>query len=353
MSKVSSGLRYLGSKLKILPHIKQLLEDKQIRTGLALDGCAGSARVSRLLRSLGFTVHACDILKSSHISQKLELEYPAIPEFFGIGGTAGLRAVLRMLADLPPTADFVTREYSAAGIMPRMYFTIENAGRIDAVRNQLEEWRACGAVSQDGFDFLLAILLRAADKVANTAGHYDAFHTKKYHDNACRPLTLKTPRLLHSSLPLGRGHHADLLDHIMGGQSHDVVYLDPPYVARQYDRLYHVMERIAIGWNEGAPALLGKTGKPRSTRGSGSRWSKKSSALAELERVMSVLQTQHLIMSYSSKSIIPRGEIERLFKDYGRRSRFECREIDHGEYCAGRGEGGRKVTEYLFYTSRV
>ena len=70
-----------------------------------------------------------------------------------------------------------------------MYFTAENAARIDAVRARLHEWRAKGLVGDDAYFVLLAALLEGADRVANTAGVYAAY-IKSWQPNARRALDL-------------------------------------------------------------------------------------------------------------------------------------------------------------------
>ena len=55
------------------------------------------------------------------------------------------------------------------------YFTPENAARIDAVREGIEELSAGGRCTPQERYLLLASLLFAADKAANTVGQYDAY----------------------------------------------------------------------------------------------------------------------------------------------------------------------------------
>src|SRR5690606_6181763 len=77
----------------------------------------------------------------------------------------------------------------------RMYFTPENAARIDAARETIQAWRTTGMIGDDAFYVLLAALIEAADAVANTAGVYAAC-IKSWQPNALRPLRLRTPRIV-------------------------------------------------------------------------------------------------------------------------------------------------------------
>jgi adenine-specific DNA-methyltransferase len=136
----------------------------------------------------------------------------------------------------------------------RMYFSAANAGKIDAIRNQIERWRQSGAVTAAEFYILLASLLEAVPSVSNTTGTYAAF-LKFWESRSQKPLALTVPPLLTSSLNhrAFRGNANALITRI----ECDVLYLDPPYNSRQYAPNYHVLETVAR-WD--APAVYGESG---------------------------------------------------------------------------------------------
>ena len=68
---------------------------------------------------------------------------------------------------------FIGAHFAPAG--GRMYFTQENADRIDAIRRRLHEWWTSGLIQDDAYYVLLAALIEGADRVANTAGVYAAY----------------------------------------------------------------------------------------------------------------------------------------------------------------------------------
>ena len=93
--------------------------------------------------------------------------------------------------------------------------------------------------------------------MANTTGVYAAY-VKSWQPNARRPLELQAHRLIP-----GNGCHArraDALSLIGELAPFELLYLDPPYNARQYVGYYHLPELIATGWFDAPPALRGKTG---------------------------------------------------------------------------------------------
>ena len=59
------GIKYAGSKLKLLPYIQSTVKDLEINT--VLDGFAGTTRVSQLFAQLGYQVHCNDIAVWSKI----------------------------------------------------------------------------------------------------------------------------------------------------------------------------------------------------------------------------------------------------------------------------------------------
>ena len=106
--------------------------------------------------------------------------------------------------------------------------------------------------------YYLASLVNSIDKYANTASVYGAFlkHIKK---SAQKKFQLELLQVI--DVPVGTVYNEDintLIQTIRG----DVLYLDPPYNARQYCSNYHVLETIA---RYDHPELRGVTGLRSST----------------------------------------------------------------------------------------
>ena len=55
----TEGIKYAGSKLRLLSHILQLV--KQVDAKTVLDGFSGTTRVSQALARLGYTVVCNDV----------------------------------------------------------------------------------------------------------------------------------------------------------------------------------------------------------------------------------------------------------------------------------------------------
>ena len=137
---------------------------------------------------------------------------------------------------------FVSEEYSENGKSERLYFSEDNGKKIDAIRQEIEKWKSSQKINENQYYFLLCSLLEAADKVANTASVYGAF-LKQIKKSAQKKL-----ELVPSNFEITENQHEvynedanELIKKIEG----DILYLDPPYNARQYGANYHLLNTIA------------------------------------------------------------------------------------------------------------
>lgn len=342
-----SSVRYIGNKTRLRDFIAGVLRRRGVRTGRALDPFCGTASVARTLKRCGFSVIAADVMRYGFVFGRAYVETAARPPIS--------RSLLRQLNQLPARDGFISAHYSPAGAPGRshgrMYFTPENAGRIDAIRSWLAEHEA--ELDQDAWFALLAALLEAADRVANTTGVYAAW-VKSWQPNALRALELRLE-------PVIRGNschalQADAIELVESSRPFDLLYLDPPYNTRQYPGYYHLPELIATGWFERVPQLRGKTGllEDDSKR---SVWCSRTRAEAALERLLAAARCQHIVMSYNTEGIIPESSIERLLKEYGRSKTYRRYRHAYRRYRADADGEKRKykgdaVTEHLYCVSR-
>jgi len=355
-------LRYIGNKTRLLGFIRRVLLRRSIRQGTALDPFSGTASVARALKRWGFAVTASDLMEYAYVFARAYVEVPALPArddlpCIGGGRPADLRSLCRLLNRLEPHAGFIYTHFSPEGAEGahdgRMYFTPENAARIDVIRGRLHAWRAAGDISRDAHDLLLAALIEAADRVANTTGVYAAY-VKSWQPNAVRPLRLEPPSIVN-----GNGCHAwrkDALELVAAHDAVDLLYLDPPYNTRQYPGYYHIPELIASGWFEEVPKLRGKTGLlPDADKRS--VWCSRRKAEAAFEQLLATARCRHIVLSYNAEGIIPEASIERIMKTYGVRSTYRRYRHTYRRYRADSDREGRqysadKVSEYLYCISR-
>src|SRR6266550_1677879 len=216
-------MRYIGNKTRLLPFILRTLRRTGIGVGSAHDAFAGTASVSRALKEKGWRVHASDLLMSSYVFQRAYVVAERADH--------GIEELAHALSRLPPTEGFVSRHFSPAAKegkgSGRMYFTPENAGRIDAARQELESWRKEGAVGEDSYYLLLAAIIEGADRVANTAGVY-ASYMKHWQPNARKEFRIIPETPVKGAQPAD----ALLMDATEAARrigDVDLLYIDPPY----------------------------------------------------------------------------------------------------------------------------
>jgi adenine-specific DNA-methyltransferase len=385
-------MRYIGNKTKLLGFIGSVLDSLRLKGGTAADPFAGTASVAQYLKSRGFATASSDIMTYSYVLQRAYVQLDCVPTFDGVLDTdRELAAVLRrsdfrtltasrfqkqedlfgpssVHADclhqlltyldsfLDPVTAFVSRNFSApmadrdsAG--DRMFFTVENGRRIDAIRTKLHEWRVAGVLPDDEYYLLLTCLIEAADGVANTTGVYAAF-VKSWQSNALKPLRLTEPELVVDTGLNCTASQQDANEFVRRLGFVDVLYLDPPYNTRQYSSYYHVPELIARGWFDEEPTLRGKTGLiPDADKKS--KWSVPGECVEVFRDLIRNARARYVLLSYNNEGIIPPDAVEDVFVEFGTPGTFHKHAVDYARYRSDRDHEqrvykGDVVTEFVY-----
>jgi adenine-specific DNA-methyltransferase len=252
-------------------------------------------------------------------------------------------ATLDFLNALSPVQGFMYQNYAPEGTKalptPRQYFTSDNASKIDAIRDKIAEWDTNGLLSSGERALLLADLIRATNKVANSAGTYGCF-LKQWEARALRDIHLSPSRILAS--PYSHVVYREDAMVLAKRIEADVAYLDPPYTWRHYGAYYHILETIAR-WDR--PQISGKTGL-RPWDDSRSPFCDREGAKGALRELVQLLNVKFILMSYNSEGLIAHEEIQRILADKGSVS---CLDIDFRRYKSnGGGNGAKQVTERLY-----
>lgn len=328
-------MRYIGSKDRLLGFIDQTVLSQGITHGSFCDLFAGTTAVGRHFKRSGFRVVSNDLMQYSYIFGKAYLENNTVPQFtnlrLGFSGspaslfpaeTEKLEQVLGYLNILPAEQGFVYEHYSDGGAAGRMFFSQANAGKIDAIRTQIQRWRDADEITGAEYYILLATLLEAVPSISNTSGTYAAY-LKFWEARSQKSLHLTVPPLLPSSMAhsVYRCDAAKLIAEL----SSDVIYLDPPYNSRQYATNYHVLETIARDDN---PTVRGKTGL-RPYQEEKSDFCNKNAALNALQQIVSQAQCQLFLLSYNSEGIMPHETICEILTEFGR---LEVKENSYRRY---------------------
>lgn len=319
-------MNYIGSKYSLLPflekHILQWVGDTRDLT--LLDIFAGTGIVGHHFKRQGFRIIANDIQYYSYALNRAWVGINQEPDFQGIvddlpapTGAAPLNPIDRVLAylnHLEGQEGFIYHHYCPGGTRhqqhPRQYFTDDNGKHCDAIRMLLRGWHQQQCITDDEYFYLLASLLDAIDRVANTASVYGAFLK---HIKASAQKRLKLERI--AIVPDTRTHPVYHCDGslIVGQVPHDILYMDPPYNQRQYCTNYHVLETIA---RYDQPALNGVTGL-RAYHDQKSAFCSKRQALATLHSIVKRTPARAIFLSYNSEGLMPANEIIRVMQEFG------------------------------------
>lgn len=310
-------MRYIGNKTRLLGFLSDVLSHVGIAPGRAHDAFAGTASVARSLKASGWRVESSDVMTYSYVFQRAYVVARHGPNVRRVAaGDADLRRALRfvkgdglsVLAEylstcVEPEHGFISQHFSATS--GRMYFTDENARRIDAARHALHRWHTAELITDDAYYLLLAAIIEGADRVANTAGIYAAY-IKSWQPNATKTFRLNPERPV-SRASGSRAHRGDAAVVARKVGRLELLYIDPPYNARQYSGYYHIPEIIATGWFGTLPVLRGKTGLPVD-RQPPSAWCNRAGAAKALDELLEATGAKHVLVSYNTEGILPADE---------------------------------------------
>ena len=217
--------RYLGNKYKLTAFISDILSEKCGSFQSLCDIFAGTGVVGNHFNKRNIHIISNDFLYSN---------YAVLKTFMGIADIDlnKLKDKIRLLNSLRPTED----NYFSLNF-GNTYFTLENARKIGAIREKIEEL----SVNEDEKLVLITSLIYAVDKVANTVGHYDAFRKKL---DTTNPLVLLMPNI-NPENNCDNEIYCEDANRLIQKISCDVLYIDPPYNSRQYCDAYHLLENLS------------------------------------------------------------------------------------------------------------
>jgi adenine-specific DNA-methyltransferase len=338
-------IRYLGSKARVAGEIMRIIGSPLRSDGSFVDAFAGTGTVAREAASCGWSVRINDHLLCSSIMAAGSVISPQEARFDLFGGYS---AAIRILNGTTPEQGFIWREYSPAsgnfGPVTRTYFTEENAAFIDGARKMIKKWRIAGLVTPAEEHLLIADLLAAASRVANTAGTFGCF-LRQWMPNALQPAKL-VPRELVARCGAVEFFNTDVGQVPMSLE--DVAYFDPPYTKRQYAAYYHVLETIAHG---DEPLVEGVTGL-RPWRDKASDFCYRSRALKAITRLVAKCPARRIYLSYSSEGHVELPALQMALARFGRLKIHTLGDIARYTPNTEARLGGLTVTEYLLEFTR-
>lgn len=315
-------MNYIGSKFKLLTFLHNGIESTLYKAGAKLlqdsifcDMFAGSGAVGRFFKGKVKQLIANDreyysyVLNQNYIATSIALK--GAEEFFKELDSELLT---------PPVEGKIYQHYcmgeerfGEAKVRSneeykRQYFSDYNGAKIDAIRQKIESWRCEERIDDRMYFHLLASLLESADRVANTASVYGAFL------KALKPSAQKKLILAPASFECdSKSHRVFRVDsnELIGVIAGDILYLDPPYNAREYGANYHLLNTLAL-YDDFTPK--GKTGLREYTK---SAYCKKSEVAGALDSLVSQANFEWIFLSYNDEGLLGLDNIKDIFEKYG------------------------------------
>jgi len=269
--------RYLGNKYKLLPFITSVVAEHCPDVTSVADMFAGTGAVASAFTDKRLITN--DNLYSNYVSHLAWFSpEPYDPE--------KITELITNYNALSVTDDnYMSRTFADT------FFSRADCRKIGSVRADIETRHTAGELNARERALLITSLLYAADKIANTCGHYDAFRQGVAFEKQLE-LSVPTPvEQLHAENRCYNEDTNELIEHIAA----DLVYLDPPYNSRQYCDAYHLLENLAR-WAQ--PEVVGVARKmDRQNLKSDYCTSKATAAFAAL---VEKIKARYILLSYNN-----------------------------------------------------
>ncbi|MEV7873180.1 DNA adenine methylase [Microbacterium sp. NPDC089188] len=290
--------RYLGNKTRYLEHLLTTFRAHAEEGAHVVDLFSGSLSVSLAMKEAGYRVSANDANLLSNIIGEAFLVPTGVPEAdlaliperargacfreaqavvlsergFAVTRAAGQQHLATRLvaltlwlnmveqSDLAPRYrrtdffDTYTEEGKNSGYTSsrgrsgrRRFFSSSNGKRIDVALGQVRLWSRSGAISPPVEAYLLATLMRAVERVANTQGTFHDFPRETWDARALTPLRVEAASTDPMVSPVAGhrvGREEDSREFVKTVDPHAILYLDPPYNFRQYSAYYFLLNLV-------------------------------------------------------------------------------------------------------------
>lgn len=303
------GIKYIGSKKKLLPFIGEAIKDLKIET--AIDVFTGTTRVAQYLKQKNIRCDTSDLswaatcYAMTYVHNKDNshlLKY--INEMNCLGGVRGW-----LTANYTGTVDESEKRGEGRCFRPK------NAMRADAARDYVES-----LVNLETWEksTLITSIIKGLDSVDNTVGVQQAY-LKEWCDRSNNDIKFELPTCI-SGKP---GMHYEGSCLVNEYRTADLAYLDPPYSPHQYSTYYHIWDSIAR-WDKPNTALKSRRRIDRVAKTSEydnkmtSPWNSKTTAGQAFTDLIARLPTKYILVSYSNESIMPEDELMKICNNFGK-----------------------------------
>lgn len=328
----TEGIKYAGSKLKLLPQIMELAR----RTGAStvLDGFSGTTRVSQAFAQSGYQVVSNDIAVWSETFGKCYLLADRPGECYA--------ELIEHLNGVKPQDGWFTEHYSGptkarinGDSLLKKPWQRHNTRKLDAIRAEIDTLR----LSDHQKSVALTSLILALDRVDSTLGHFVSY-LRDWSPRSFKKLRLAIPQLFVSE----NAHQITRQDIFsLGVKPVDLAYYDPPYGSNnekmppsrvRYASYYHLWTTIILN---DRPPLFGKALRrvDSSDKVAASVFEDfrrdpttgRFIAVEAIARLIKSTSASWVILSYSSGGRATAEELNQVLQEQGRVA--EVAEVDY------------------------
>ena len=297
------GIKYAGSKLKLLPQILNIIAEVKPKTVFRC--FSGTTRVSQALAQSGYAVISNDTAPFSKVFATAALlnKKPAAYYQSFINRLNGLDDINGWYSQNYGGLNIDGKSIGADGL--KKPFQLHNTVKLDAILLELDNYQFESEIERDT---ILACVILALDKVDSTLGHQVSY-LKEWSKRSFNQFKIEFP------FTIVEGQHKVLQqDANTITDEIDLAYLDPPYCSAnvkmpssrvRYAAYYHIYNTICLG---DKPELFGKAKRrlDSSDKISYSAYEdfKGTAAQDRLFELFSNLNTKHILLSYNDNGII-------------------------------------------------
>ncbi|MBI5053983.1 MAG: DNA adenine methylase [Chloroflexi bacterium] len=329
----TEGIKYAGSKLRLLPYILQLAQ--KVKPVSIFDGFAGTTRVSQAFARVGYKVISNDIAVWSKVFGLCYLKNKK--------GKAYYQEIVDRLNALPGKDGWFTENYGgfqngdASSRLDGLKkpWQVHNTRKLDAIREEIDKLNL-GEIEKS---VILTSLILALDQVDSTLGHY-ASYLSDWSPRSYNSMMLSVPDLIESD----QEHEVynDDIFNVLDKVDADLAYYDPPYGSNnekmppsriRYAAYYHLWTTICLN---DRPELFGKVKRRNdssdSVAGSVFEDFRKSASgkfivVEAIEKLLRQTRSKYVILSYSSGGRATAEELHEILTQSGTILEFE--KVDH------------------------
>ena len=319
----TEGIKYAGSKLKLLPHILSLARRTGAKT--VLDGFSGSSRVSQAFSKSGYRVISNDIAVWSKVFGTCYLLNREPRHSYS--------KLIQHLNNVPQKHGWFTEHYggesNGGGAVQhdglKKPWQVQNTRKLDGIREEIDNL----SLSPIEQAVALTSLILGLDRVDNTLGHFVSY-LKDWSPRSFNELHLKVPQLFVAGAD-NEVIREDVLN--IADRKVDLAYFDPPYGSNnekmppsrvRYASYYHLWTTICLN---DSPELFGKAKRRCDTSDTIARsvfeeFKKNSDtgrfrAVEAIERLIQSTTARWIILSYSSGGRATAEEINGILSANG------------------------------------